>query len=151
MARRTSAASSSVPTDAGGAVNHDETVREFLRRRGCPDEVVARGLLGLVEQWEKTAEAVETGYSLGLDDYLNDMDSRQLIEEALEFASEIETLQVKARLAAADKRMRAALKPRPSCLWGEGIGRYHDWSPDRNWWYFSVPRAPGPDLAAELK
>lgn len=132
-------------------MNHDETVREFLRRRGCPDEVVERGLLGLVEQWARAAEQVAAGYRLGLDDYLNDMDGRQLVEEALEFASEIETLQVRAKLAAADQRMRAAVVPWPRCLWGDGIARYHDWNPERNWWYFSAPRAPGPDLEAELK
>ena len=60
-----------------------DPVGEFLRNRGCPEHVVRGGLRGLVESWEEVVRSVEEGYSLGLDDYLNDMDGRQLIEEVL--------------------------------------------------------------------
>jgi hypothetical protein len=71
-------------------MTEDDSVREFLSDRGCPDEVVTAGLDGLVSEWERAVVQVESGYPLGLDDYLNDLDGRQLLEDALEVASEIE-------------------------------------------------------------
>lgn len=128
----------------------DETVREFLRRRGAPDHVVAHGLPGLVESWARTAEAVARGYRLGLDDYLNDLDARQLIEDAWGAAPDTERARVQPALDAADEAMRLALAPAPRCLWGAEIALYHGWTPERNWWYFGRPRNPGADLEAEL-
>ena len=61
----------------------DDPIRRFLRARGVADHVVAGGLDGLVADWEHTAERVESGYALGLDDYLNDLDARQIIEVVL--------------------------------------------------------------------
>jgi hypothetical protein len=61
----------------------NDPVREYLRRSGAPYSVVARGLRGLVENWERVVTQVVEGYNLSLDDYLNDMDTRQLLSNAL--------------------------------------------------------------------
>ena len=129
---------------------HEETVRDFLRRRGSPDTVVARGLAGLLESWERTVESVARGYPYGLDDYLNDLDGRQLIEDVWGAASDIERARVEARLGLADDKMRAHTERRERCLWGADVATYHGWSSERNWWYWSVPRNPGTELAEEL-
>lgn len=129
----------------------DEGIRDFLRRRGAPDHVVERGLAGLVGAWEATVQAVASGYAFGLDDYLNDLDGRQLLEEALGAASDLERARLAPRLEAADARMRELLEPRERCLWGEEVARYHGWEAAANWWYYGVPRAPGPDLAQDLE
>lgn len=128
-----------------------ESVRDFLRRRGAPDAAVERGLEGLVEQWERAVEDVARGYPFGLDDWLNDVDGRQLLAEALGAASDIERARLRPRLDAADARARALLAMRARCLWGEEVARYHGWDPQRNWWYYAVPREPGPNLAEELE
>lgn len=128
-----------------------ESVRDFLRRRGAPDVVVEHGLMGLVEQWERAVEDIARGYPLGLDDYLNDLDGRQLLHEALGAASDVDRARVRDRLAAADARARARAVIRDRCVWGEEVARYHDWNRERNWWYFAIPREPGRDLAEELE
>jgi hypothetical protein len=128
-----------------------ESVREFLRRRGSPDTVVERGLPGLLEQWERAIEDVARGYPYGLDDYLNDLDGRQLLEEALGAASDGERARIRERLDAADARARSLMVNRERCLWGDEVARYHDWDRERNWWYYAVPREPGKDLAEELE
>jgi len=127
-----------------------ESVREFLRRRGAPDTVVARGMPGLIESWERTATAIEQGYAFGLDDYLNDMDARQLIDDAWGAASDHERRRVEDRLADADRRVRERLVERSHCLWGDGVAQYHGWSRERNWWYFMQPASAGADLTEEL-
>lgn len=132
-------------------MSHPRDVREFLKARGCPDAVVRGGLAGLVEEWEKTGAEVSDGYPLGLDDYLNDLDVRQLIEDAWEHASPTERRGLEPRLAVADERMRALVHPVAECLWGERVARREGWSAEANWWYFSLPRRPGRLLREDLE
>jgi hypothetical protein len=128
----------------------DESVRDFLRRRGAAEHLVEGGLAAMVEAWERVAEGVAGGYALGLDDYLNDLDLRQLLEEALGAANDLERARTAPRLAAADARMRGATVPARRCLWGDDVARYHGWDAERNWWYYRVPRDAGPELGEDL-
>jgi hypothetical protein len=126
----------------------DDPIRRFLRARGVADHVVDGGLDGLVADWEHTAELVERGYALGLDDYLNDLDARQIIEVVLSAMPEPDG-PLLARLRAADERMRRATVPAGRCVWGDPPSQDRA-TERRNWWYFLVPRDPGPELAREL-
>lgn len=128
-----------------------DPVRELLARRGAPEHVVEAGLAGLVDQWEHVVDDVEDVYPLGLDDYLDDVDGRQLLDEALAVAPSAERAAVVERVKAADERMRALVRPAGRCLWGIDMAEQHDWTPDRNWWYFTQPREPGPELAEDLE
>jgi len=129
----------------------NDPVHAFLEARGCPDDVVAGGLEGLIAAWERSVKQTEAGYPLGLDDYLNDLDGRQLLEDALEVASEIERAAAAARISAADARMRRVVRPVSECLWGSRVADQEGWAADRNWWYFSVPNEPGPILREDLE
>jgi len=125
-------------------------VREFLRARGCEDPIVEHGLEGLIAAWEEFAGALERGYPLDtLDDYLNDLDGRELIEEALDQVPDLRD-EIAPRLEIADRRARACLAPRERCLWGDRLARANGWSAARQWWYFMQPAAPGPGLARDL-
>ena len=124
--------------------------REFLRSRGCPEGVVAGGVDGLIEGWESVVSQVEGGYPLGLDDYLNDMDGRELIAALQAAVSRALTPVQKRRLEAVDARMKAVVKPLTHCLWGDRLAQVNGWNATKNWWYFSRPAKPGPDLAQEL-
>lgn len=125
-------------------------IREFLRVRGCPETVVAAGAEGLVEEWERVVASVETGYRLGLDDYLNDMDGRELIATLMASIARVLTPAQRRRLDAADARMKTLLVPHGGCLWGERLAAAHGWDPVGHWWYFMRPRKPGSELKQEL-
>jgi len=127
-----------------------DPVGEFLRKRGCPEHVVRGGLLGLAEKWEEVVRSVEDGYSLGLDDYLNDMDGRQLIEEALRIAPARDKETVLKRLRQADAKMQWLVIPAGRCLWGDETARQEGWTAQKNWWYFSIPTRPGEELLGEI-
>ena len=132
------------PADVAGEV------RAFLEGRGCDPAVAERGLHGLIADWEAVADALERGYPLDtLDDYLNDMDARQLIHEILASVPRADRA-VAARLASADERVRARLAPRAECLWGGAIAASRGWRAQREWWYFMQPSQPGPGLARDL-
>jgi hypothetical protein len=129
----------------------DDPVREFLRRSGAPYSVVARGLRGLVENWERVVRQVEEGYDLPLDDYLNDMDGRQLLANALDLAPEEVRKAFLSRVHDADMRIRLNLIPAGRCLWGGIVAEEEGWREDSHWWYFERPRNPGPRLREELE
>lgn len=127
-----------------------DKVSEFLRSRGCADDVVAAGLEGLVSEWERVVDQVREGYPLGLDDYLNDLDSRQMLEDALELAPDDEQTVARERVRTADLRMRTVVTPAAECLWGARVASVEGWNPERNWWYFNLPRSPGTMLREDL-
>jgi hypothetical protein len=129
----------------------DDRVRALLREKGAPDDVVKSGLMGLVAEWERTARQVEEGYPLGLDDYLNDLDGRQLLEEAMGVATEPERDAVAPRVRQADALARAHLETVHECLWGSRVAQSEEWTPQHNWWYFAVPIEPGPMLRDDLE
>ncbi len=127
-----------------------DAVRELLRARGCHETVVDAGLEGLVAEWEGVAGSIETGYGLGLDDYLHDVDGRELIAAVVYRLPAALTPALRRRLAAADARAKAALVPHVHCLWGQRLAESNGWTRDTHWWYFMRPRTPGPELAREL-
>ena len=128
-----------------------DPVSDFLKARGCPAHVIRGGLMGLIESWETIVESVEKGYSLGLDDYLNDMDGRQLIEEALGFAPEKDKKKYADRLRQADAHMKKLLSPAGRCLWGDEVAEAEGWSARKNWWYYMKPLKGGHDLLEEIE
>jgi hypothetical protein len=131
-------------------VTQPDPVREYLRQRGASYSVITNGLRGLVDNWERVVAEVEAGYDRPFDDYLNDLDGRQLLANALEIAPEEVREAYAERIAAADARVKAVTRPSARCLWGQIVADEEGWKPDRNWWYFLLPTAPGPKLAAEL-
>ena len=129
----------------------DDPVREFLEARGAPEHIVEAGLDGLIERWESAVEDVEETYPLGLDDYLDDMDVRELIEGAMDAAPPEVRRKAHKRLEKADARMQKLLVPAGRCLWGSDMAEEQDWTPQRNWWYFMQPSDPGPELKEDLE
>ena len=128
----------------------NDPVREYLQEKGCGDHIVSGGFVGLVAHWEKVVAAVSEGYHLGLDDFLNDLDARQLLEEALSVALPDEIQQQLARIQAADAKVKSLLLPADECLWGDEVAEEEGWTREQNWWYFGVPRQAGAALQEEL-
>lgn len=129
----------------------NDPVREYLRKSGASYAVVAQGLRGLVENWERVVDQVLTGYELTLDDYLNDMDGRQLLANALELAPAEVRDAFLPRVRDADMRIRLNLVPAGRCLWGAIVAGEEGWSPEEQWWYFERPRNAGDALIRELE
>src|SRR5712691_6877778 len=95
-----------------------DPVREYLREKACAQHVTRGGLEGLIGAWEKTVESVERGYELGLDDYLNDLDGRQLIAETLAIDGVENAQEYLERVSRVDERMQNRVRLTGQCLWG---------------------------------
>ena len=103
-----------------------DSVREHLRQIGASDRIVAGGLKGLVEAWDAVVNSVARGYSLDIDSYLNDLDTRQLLEEALSASPESEKQYYVKRVGRADRLMcvickttRLSKSETCSCSWAK--------------------------------
>lgn len=132
------------------ATDNNDPVRAYLRETGCGEHVIAGGLAGLVTNWERTVQAVADGYTLGLDDYLNDLDARQLLEEALTVATAAQLEDAAQRIERADELMQSVTEPTEVCLWGDEVAQEEGWTPQENWWYFARPRQADDELLAEI-
>lgn len=128
----------------------DAAVRHYLEARGCADFVVSGGLKGLLDRWDAVAASVENGYDGLLDEYLNDMDLRDILEDALDVASIPDDSPVRQRVATADSRVKGATVP---CgpVWGREVAESEAMDPAVQWWYFVRPKHPGDDLRSELE
>lgn len=129
----------------------EDPVRAYLRESGCGPHIIEGGLPGLIEQWQTITQSVENGYELGLDDYLNDMDTRQLIEESLEVATPEQHMEAADELARLDQLMLSAVEATDGCLWGAEVAEEEGWNVNQNWWYFSRPTRGNEELDAEIE
>ena len=127
-----------------------DPVRQLLSDRGCPEDVVAAGLDGLVARWSSIVADVETGYALGLDDLLNDLDTRDALSGALAVAAPADAMGARAQVDSLDERLRA-VSIVTGCLWGEDVEEDDGLTSREQWWYYRRPSRLNDDLAAELE
>ena len=127
-----------------------DAIRRYLERRGSPGFVVTAGLAGLVRRWEGTSRSVRRGYPLGLDDYMNDLDGRQLIAEVFPLAKPAVRKKLRPRVVEADALFKRHSTRTRVCLWGAREANRRGWTSRKNWWYYRLPTAPGEILRADL-
>ena len=115
---------------------------------GPPDVAELRDL---IDQWAGFASDLERReYTFDLDNWLNDVDVRELILEALPMFSREEMGDHALKLAEADRAFIAATRDFKRCAWGSGTARKEHWTAQKNWWYFRTPACSNAQLEDEL-
>lgn len=115
---------------------------------GPPD---VADLCDLIDQWVAFAADLDSkGYSFDLDNWLNDVDVRELILEALPMFDREEMGDHALKLDKADETFMTATRDFKRCVWGHGTARKERWTPEKNWWYFRTPRRSNAQLEDEL-
>ena len=127
-----------------------DRIRQYLRRRGCSPSIVKGGLEGLLDHWKGTVDAVAEGYDLTMDDYLNDMDTRDILAGVLEVATSEERAAALAKVGKLDRQFRE-LTIECGPVWGETVAKENGHDTADQWWYFRRPKAPSPDFEEELR
>jgi hypothetical protein len=108
-------------------------------------------LRDLIDQWATfCTDLAHKDYTFDLDNWLNDVDVRELILEALPMFSREDMGDHALKLDNADKTFMEATKPVRRCVWGSGIAKREKWTAKENWWYFRSPLRSNAQLEDEL-
>lgn len=126
-----------------------DPVMHYFVERGVSAGVRSRGLRGIIAEWAAIAHNAAS-YDLTLDDWLNDVDLRDIIEGALAVAPERERKELSAVLARSDDVFRAATVPSVRSLCAQAKESATKYDPSRQWWYFRYPAHPGKTMSADL-
>jgi hypothetical protein len=111
----------------------DAQIQNYLRENGYPEHIVREGRAGLVRRWRKFVDQVERGYSLGLEDYRNDLDVRAIIALAGIEDGEVRAL---------DERFKVMLTATDTRVWESLAGD--------PFWDFGYPKNAGAQLVEDL-
>jgi hypothetical protein len=129
---------------------HDtDAVARYLAGRGVTDSLRRGGLGGLVARWSAIASTAGR-YDLTLDDWLNDLDLRDILAGALIVAPKHARDEVHSALERADAAFRAATVQSARSLWGKAGEGANPHDRMRQWWYFRYPKHPGATMRADL-
>src|SRR6476619_6215523 len=115
-----------------------DPIRRHLEQRGVAAHVVEGGLDYLVSTWEQTAAETEAGeWWWGYEDWLDDLDTRNIIQDLFDNVPESRTA-VDA-VERADKQFDASTIPTDECQGSDANAARRGWTPERNWWYWREP------------
>lgn len=127
-----------------------DPVDQYFANRGVSAGVRSKGLRGIVASWDAIARNAER-YELTLDDWLNDLDLRDIIAGAMAVASNTTVGDLRDALERADDTFREATIELKQSLWGvHGAGGARSHDPIAQWWYFRYPRRPGFSMRRDL-
>lgn len=135
----------------GDAHSHSgDPVEEYFAKRGVSEGVRKKGLRGLVADWVAIAQSA-AHYNLTLDDWVNDLDLRDIIAGALALAPESEHRALRDTLERADNEFRAATLASEQSAAHGSTPKARDYDSSRQWWYFRYPAHPGDSMRADLR
>ena len=110
-------------------------VSQFLADAGYSQAIQEKGLSGLLQDWTETVQQVEAGWSLGWEDYVNEMDGRRILDEVVKKVPQAAAPQ----LLQLDLRFRASTTL-GACIWGDDIAKEEGWDSFQNWYYYRHPK-----------
>ncbi|MBV8844045.1 MAG: hypothetical protein JO307_14650 [Bryobacterales bacterium] len=113
----------------------DAEIQHYLSENGYPEHIVREGRAGLIRRWREFIEQVERGYSLGLEDYRNDLDIRAILRLA--------QAEDDPELNALDERLKRLLIATDRRVWES--------APGDPFWDFGYPKNAGEELVQGLQ
>jgi hypothetical protein len=116
----------------------DAQIQNYLRDNGYPEHIVRDGRAGLLRRWREFVVQVEKGYTLGLEDYRNDLDVRAILELAGAGIDDASAAEIRSL----DERLKKMLVETNVRVWESAPSPF---------WDFGYPHNPGPDLIADLR
>jgi hypothetical protein len=131
----------------------NDPIDRYFAERGVSAAVRSKGLNGIIATWDTIARGAER-YDLTLDDWLNDLDLRDIISGAMAVVPEANARDLRDALERADDAFRSATIEVEQSLWGvpldgEASARQHNRV--SQWWYFRYPRRPGFSMRRDLE
>ncbi len=114
---------------------HNEDIKIVLKDKA--DFVQHEGLNYLIPQWQLFADKyVITEDSLY--EWLNDLDTRKIIDEILEVLSKTERRKVEVVLKPIDTKVIKNTFEINECIWGNEVEKSNKYDRRKNWYYYRI-------------
>jgi hypothetical protein len=115
-----------------------DAIREYLKGHNiAAPHVIEGGLEWLVGNWCRIAANVESEQHWVWEDWVNDLDTRNIIQNLLEHVPE--SRGSLPEIEGADARFRNGTVESDRCLWGKENAEKYGWTPEKEWWYWRRP------------
>lgn len=116
-----------------------DSIREYLQSKQYAKHVADGGLEALLGRWEWLVNSVAHGDEWGYEDWVNEMDGRRILEEALALLPLEEQTSTKAHVAELDERLKSCLIPVSDGIIDSKEINQYGYTSERDWWYFNFP------------
>jgi len=114
---------------------HTDTIREFLR--GKSELVQEHGLNYLIPNWKRFADQYADTEEL-IYEWLNDLDTRRIIDEILATLSETERKQIEQDLKPIDDIVLGKTFEVNECVWGDNVEKENNYNRQKHWYYYRM-------------
>ncbi len=104
----------------------------------------ARSFRYLIGSWKRTVAEVERGYSDTVDEYLNDVSSRAILQRVIERVPPATRERLVELVSPVDERFRAVT------VASRALEIYFRFNPETEWWYARIPLNPGQWLGEDI-
>ena len=114
---------------------HTKGIQNVLK--GKSDLVQHDGLNHLISNWLRFANTyAETESSIY--EWLNDLDTRRIIDDILPTLTDEEKIEVENDLKAIDEKVREKTFEIKECVWGEKVEKEYNYDRHQNWYYYRM-------------
>lgn len=114
---------------------HTDKIKEVLKDKS--DLVRHDGLNYLIPAWQRFAEQYADPEEL-IYEWLNDLDTRKIIDEVLTTLSETERHIIERELKPLDDMVLAKTFEVNECVWGDEAEKEYAYNRQKNWYYYRM-------------
>jgi hypothetical protein len=113
---------------------HNDIIKDAMRGKS---ELVQRdGLNYLIPSWARNVASADSEDNM--DEWLNDLDGRKIIDEILELLTEQEKAIMRRELEPIDQLFARKTFETNECVWGETNERSNGYNRIKNWYYYRL-------------
>ena len=123
----------------GISKSSEAIITQYLQKKGSAEHVIKGGVQYLLESWKNTVTQELENKDYIWEEYLNDLDSRELLAEIVKIVDMGTAKLITTNLANLDKLFIEKTEA-SKCVWGENNKIRNNWDPKVNWWYFRIPK-----------
>jgi hypothetical protein len=114
---------------------HNEKVKELLK--DYADFVQKDGLNYLIPNWQRFADKYADTEDT-LDEWLNDLDTRKIIDEVIEVLSEKDRRKIELDLKPIDAKVIEKTFEINECVWGGLVEKNSNYNRRKHWYYYRM-------------
>jgi hypothetical protein len=114
-------------------------IRKKLTELHYSKMVILWGIETILSDWQKFVKECETGYDDDIEEYKNDLDTREIIEKLiLSLDDAILVNKIKEAINDEDNIFKGLLIQTDKCIWGPRVQKDYNYNSVDQWWLFGV-------------